>query len=189
MRFTMTRKRMVLVACAVLAATAMAAVTIVNSGAFASGHPLGPVAPPAATVLARQESLDAAADAITAVLKADPNYTGLSVDAPRNRLIAYGTAQFDPSLWTTALGAMPNGATLNYARSILTDRHVAELTAYVTQRANHGLRAKSWGLQRLDGPFDIGLTKGAALSADDQKYFATYGPGAVVTHVDDGRPV
>jgi len=189
MRFTMTRKRIVLVASAVLAATAIAAVTIVNSGAFASGHPLGPVAPPAATVLARQENLDAAADAITVVLKADPNYTGVSVDAPRNRLIAYGTAQFDPSRWTTALGAVPNGATLNYAPSRLTDKHGAELTAYVTQRADHGLQATSWGLQRLDGPFDIGLAKGAALSAGDQKYFATYGPGAVVTHVDDGGSV
>lgn len=163
-------------------------VTLVVSGVFDSSHaaPSGGGTGVSSTMLARQQTLDAAADAITPVLKADPNYTGVFVDANAGRLIAYGTARFDSTVWTRALGAVPDGTTLEYGKALLNDRQVADLTAYVTTRSGQGLQFRSAGLQRLDGPFQVTTPPGHPLPAADIAYLSKYGAGTFVTSVENG---
>jgi hypothetical protein len=122
-----------------------------------------------------QAVLDAAADRIDPVLKADPNYTGVFVDARDRRLVGYATKPFGAALWAHARALMPAGTTLDYGRAMLSDRDVQDLTRYTSQRQRAGLQAAVWGLSSLDGPFEVSLQPGHALPASDEAYLHRHG--------------
>src|SRR5262249_25878040 len=136
---------------------------------------------------ADQVALDAAADAIDSVLKADPAYSGLFVDARGHRLVAYGTAAFAPTRWSGALALMPAGESLAFAQAQLSAAQVSVLSTYVSSRVKAGLAATRWGLESMGGPFQVSMQPGSALPAADATHLRRFGSRSLVVHTSAPR--
>jgi len=133
-------------------------------------------------VWARQEALDAAADAIENLFKTSETYTSISVDAAGNSLTLYATQKPADDLWNKARSQLPAAATLTFSESALSRTQGQVLTDYFNKRSEQGLPLARFGLDVASGgkyevAFKAGATPRPVLSEADKQALNQFGTG------------